>query len=66
MPKISSEVKKKYPLQWKEMYCLRNLISHSYHLIRKATIFKVCREYLPNEVPIIEKIEEELINDLAN
>lgn len=66
VPKISNEIKKKYHLiPWKKMYRLRNLISHSYHSVRKAVIFEVCKDYLPKELPILEIIEDELISNIA-
>ncbi len=54
---LPEELKTKYnDIPWKEMYYLRNKISHEYHGIDYTIIWDIATNYLPGNGKQIEKI----------
>ncbi|MEX2411805.1 MAG: DUF86 domain-containing protein [Candidatus Paceibacterota bacterium] len=58
---LSEIIKEKYPdIPWKEMYYLRNRVSHEYFGVDYEIIWDVATNYLPeNKTQIDQIIEEE-------
>lgn len=58
---LPSEIKEKYPdVPWKEMYLLRNKVSHEYFGIDYEIIWDIAIHYLPANKKQIENIFSEL------
>jgi len=54
---LPTEIKKKHPeVPWKEMYALRNRISHEYFGVDYEIIWDVATNYLPENRLQIEKL----------
>jgi len=58
---LSGKIKEKYPdIPWKEMYYLRNRVSHEYFGVDYEIIWDVATNYLPeNKIQIDQIIEKE-------
>jgi uncharacterized protein with HEPN domain len=62
--KIDERIKDKYPqVPWKEMYYLRNRISHEYFGVDYEIIWDVALNYLPQNKRQIEQIIREEIDN---
>lgn len=47
---ISNELKNKYPeVDWKGMYRMRNIITHSYHSIDESIVWDIAKNELPKD-----------------
>lgn len=58
---IPSQIKEKYPdVPWKEMYLLRNKVSHEYFGIDYEIIWDIAINYLPANKKQIEHIFSEI------
>jgi uncharacterized protein with HEPN domain len=56
-------IRDKYPaIPWKEMYYLRNKVSHEYFGIDYEIIWDVATNYLPDNITEIERIVEKELN----
>ncbi len=56
---LPEEIKSKYrEIPWKEMYYLRNKISHEYHGIDYSIIWDIATNYLPENKKQIDKLFE--------
>lgn len=54
---LPAEIKAKYPdTPWKEMYRLRNRVSHDYFGIDYKVIWRIITDYLPENLRQITKI----------
>lgn len=62
--KMDERIKRKYPaVPWKEMYYLRNRISHEYFGVDYEIIWDVATNYLPeNKIQIDEIIGKEKLS----
>lgn len=58
---LNEEIKEKYPdVPWKEMYYLRNKVSHEYFGVDYEIIWDVATNYLPeNKIQIDQIIDQE-------
>lgn len=58
---LTKKIKKKYPdVPWKEMYYLRNRVSHEYFGVDYEVIWDVATNYLPeNKIQIDQIISKE-------
>jgi len=58
---LDEKIKDKYPyIPWKEMYYLRNKISHEYYGVDYVIIWDLATKYLPdNKIQIDKTIEAE-------
>ncbi|MEK7253337.1 MAG: HepT-like ribonuclease domain-containing protein [Bacteroidota bacterium] len=49
---VSDEIKKANPqIEWEKIYRVRNILSHHYHKIDYAIIWKIATQYLPLDKP---------------
>jgi uncharacterized protein with HEPN domain len=54
---LPKEIQAKYPdTPWSEMYRLRNRITHEYFGVDYRIIWRISKEYLPENLRLIEKI----------
>ncbi len=59
---LSSEIKLRYyKVPWREMYLLRNKVSHEYFGIDYEIIWDIAKNYLPENKKQIEEILDEII-----
>lgn len=63
--KLSDEIKKGHPeVPWRKLYAFRILHDHHYRSIELPNILNTIEDHLPNNLIVIEKIEDELLDEL--
>lgn len=62
--KIPKELKEQYPtIPWRQMYGLRNLAIHEYHVIDNRILWEIATEHLVDNYADIEQLLEKLNTD---
>ena len=61
--KLSQELKEKFSdVDWKGMYRMRNIITHSYHSLDESIVWDIAKNELPNDkiqiISILSEVEK--------
>jgi len=62
--KLSEKVKSQYDLPWNSIRGMRNLTTHEYHNIDKSIVRNVATHNIPDMLPVLEEIQEDLLKEL--